>query len=810
MAFTGRLGTPSSKLGNIVLGISDELGASIFNCQVHVLTSSQIRVSYTFEVTNTGLDPDNYVLTALADPPTEAVLPIIESIHWYDSTHRSVILQLSQPLTYNYGYSLESNGVYAKIDHEVISGFVRNFIANVQDPPRAIGAWLSKRGRIDVKFDRSVGPTSGSAQFEIDGVPLVQDTWATENLPEDTLRLDYTGTLPVSFTELTLDYIDVRDESLNYGTGSIPITLALRSASPYAEADALQLQFIDAFVIDINSDLIDTTTVRVFFNGPVLDADDTSKWTITQDGAHIWPDSVNDITTADATNLGTLTGLCDAIRVRFNGHLTESQVHVENDIENSLSGSPISLGQCIAFLLIAQTNYLAHVTTDSYHKYRDSVNVFDALPIYDLPTAITAANTIKAYYNSHISATYPVNFSTSYPTPIDAITAYARYGISDRVFDVLDVYTYFADLHLNTKSFNAPLNIEATLTSEDSASTTNPVNYTGSIQARPLSTTAQLITDRVFPDSQISLRFDKGIVIQPLDMVKVSGPDGSEIPNNYEVFATWPTALWALNNLIFAYSIHIDPSNGAGHLSQDTINTISSLDYAELPISNIIDLANSFRVKMTNHITSIVFHYQLDEDIVITSPASDLKSLIKLIGDLQRVLIIHNSKLGVHSFAGRRAISAPLYDFLECNLDYMVDGETHQIEGTIQHYYTDNDTLIDPNKITSYLNPIILAHEFDGLAILPSLSSAIPKNGLVIDEGGVQFESDEVEIYFSKPMRQIPLDISNLTISGGSILQKEASWTNDSVVSIRVSNMESVSYTVTATGLTDMAGNPVY
>ena len=808
MAFTGRIGTLSSKFGNIVLGISDELGKSIFDCQVHVLTANQIRVSYTFEVTNTGINPDNYILTSLADPPDSAVLPNIDSINWYDSTHRSVVLTLSQSLTYNTLYSLESNGIYAEIDHEVISGFVRNFLANVQDTPQVIGAWLSKRGKIDIKFSQSVGLTSGLATFEIrdasatpgTGVPIPQDVWVIENLPDDTLRVDYTGSLPISFNALAIDFTDVTDSSLNQSSGSVPVTLVLRSPSPYSEANLLQLQLIDAFVVDVNSN-INTTTVRAFFNGPVLDADDISNWVIIQDGSHIYSDIINNITTIDASNLSTLLDLCNAIRIQFNSHLVEPQVHTKNDLTNNLSGSPIDLSQAINFLIIAQTNYLTHVTTNQYHKYPDFVNIYSPLLIHDLLTAIREANTIKENYNNHLSATYLVNFSTLYPIPIGEITTYARYDVVNRVFDVIDSYTYYADLHLNTKSFTSPLTIEATLMSEDGVSTTNPADYTGNIQVKSITNPAELISDQIIPNSKISCRFDKGIMIQPLDIVQILGPDGLKIPINYKIFSTWPTAIWALNNLIFAYSIHVG-SNGAGHLFLDNTNTISSLDYAELPEANILNLANSFRVKLNNHIASTQYHYQYDDESPSVSPAVDLESLVDLLNNLRHVFMTHNSKLGVHSFVGPKLVSAILYDLLECNLSFMINEKIQIINGLIHSCYIDDEI--------NYLNSIILSYQFIGLATHPFVSSAIPKSGLVINDIGIQFESDEVEVYFSKPMRQIPLDTSNLIISGGSILQKESSWINNSAASIRVSNMEAISYTITAINLTDIAGNLIY
>src|SRR5262249_45834158 len=100
--------------------------------------------------------------------------------------------------------------------------------------------------------------------------------------------------------------------------------------------------------------------------------------------------------------------------------------------------------------------------------------------------------------------------------------------------------------------------------------------------------------------------------------------------------------------------------------------------------------------------------------------------------------------------------------------------------------------------------------DFVGSAHRPSLASVVPKLGLVREDDGISFESDTVEFYFSKSMREEALNSSNIIITGGSLQSRTALWVNSQMASVEVIQMQTISYNAQAINLYDFAGNPIY
>ncbi|HEY8095079.1 MAG TPA: hypothetical protein VIE65_03175, partial [Methylobacter sp.] len=99
MAFTGRLGTLNSKLGNIVLGIVDDFGAAAAGFQVHQLTSNKVRVIFGIRVLDDALDITKYVLSSTATPGT-ARIPAAQEVTFFDETQRAVVVEFDDNITY--------------------------------------------------------------------------------------------------------------------------------------------------------------------------------------------------------------------------------------------------------------------------------------------------------------------------------------------------------------------------------------------------------------------------------------------------------------------------------------------------------------------------------------------------------------------------------------------------------------------------------------------------------------------------------------------------------------------------------------
>lgn len=850
VAFTGRLGTLNSRTGRIILGLVDSFGVASEGFQVHVLTSRRVRVLFLVKVSENALDPSKYALSSLA-PPGTAITPFVNSVRFYDDAHRAVVLELSDQLTWPTNYSLEVTGIITTDGDEIVR-FARNFTANVKDPPIAIGAWQSKRGKIDILFDRSVGLTSGAAVFFIrdpsggPGVAMTQSPWALEGIPNTTLRLDLPGGTPTA-NSFVIDFAGVTDQSLNVAAGTIPITLALRSSPPYSLADLNQLQIIGAVFTDLASELFKSGTVRVWFNGPTTDADIPVNWAIFQPGAHLWPDTINTVTSPNAFDLASLIILANNIKANFNAHLFYPQIHPQNDGISFIT-SPVAVDLPTAITLLNEILDKfdnRHLISSTAHLYREFVNRLAVSPIppFNLATAISVANLLKLKYNTHISVEYPVPFNLSYPLPIGEITDYTKYDVLDKAFVTSGPLTLFVDLHLALEfanEFVIPLRITATILSEDGGSSTNPGNITGNIIALPsvggfppeilrhvggfpagdpsdgFSGVGTPFPGIVTPEQLIEFSYFGSHLLVPNSVVIVRSPDGELVEiQDVVAGASLPSALWALNDAIIAYSTHINPMSGAVHQAQDTINTIVASDFAKLPLSSIFIAANSLKIKINSHVMSAVFHFQQDQDIIIAPNATDEESLVNLIVDIRRVISEHNVRIGPHSSPGRKMISAPLFDKLKIEPGSMINGEVYSLSGRLRKSFIYNGSavmfqFVGNRPVIIFIKDLALSGGFIGLATRPSLASAVPRPGLIPTEEGIAFSTDSMDVFFSKPMALLPLDPSRLSVSGGTIIQKETEWVNPEVASMRVARMESIPYAVTAVNLTDRSGNAIY
>jgi len=830
MPFTGRLGTPNSQLGNIVLGIVDSFGLGTFGFTAHQIGARKVRIVFDVPVTDSALPVGMYFMSSLA-PPGTAIVPAILSVEFYDETRRSVVLNLSLSLTSGTAYSVQVFGVEDAAG-EGVSGAARNFTANVIDPPHVLGAYLSRRGCVDIVFDRSVGPTSPAATATIrdsnggGGVAMTLQVWSSELvLPESSLRFALPPGMAAA-NSYAIDFSGVVDQSFNSATGSTDLDLVLRSPLPYDYTKITQLQIIDAYVADVSNDFIMTGTVRVYFNGPVGDARTQTNWSVTQQGPHVHTDTVDLITAPDAIDEPTFVTLMNDFKAKFNAHLVAAGIHVNNDPTDTVtSPDAVDTDSGIDILNEGQLKVLSHFVASGVHVYNDLYNTFGFLsvPHGQLGFAVAVMNqNLKPAYNGHLAPIYSVPFSIRYPFQIgpeilDRTQLSASTDLFPQVFPAETPYTYYADLHLVMNSNEIPVTIAATLTSDDAGSMTNPGDYTGSIIARAVNTQVTQIFDQEVVDESAALFFDREPLLDSSSSVKLLDSSGNIVESNsVRVSATLPGVMWAFNQLAFAFSQHVSgfPNTGAGHQNIDFMNNPV---YAVSPtLEDAIISVNSFVINLNNHMSSNFYHFQSDFDIVQAPIASDMDTLVALVAEIRKKFLAHNIKLGVHSAPGWRIYSARLFDGIIIETDSMIDSMTYTFSANFKDVYHDNsDGDLTPGTFdgrhlgADHHHQVSIQFPIEGVASTPSLASALPRPGIVDTDAGVRLEADTVEVYFSKPMYQVPLDSSNLVLTGGSIVVKEMSWRDPQVVSIRVTSMEPISYTLQAVGLTDTAGNAV-
>lgn len=804
---TGIPGSPNANYGNFVFGSVENFGLTGAAIVVHQLSGARFRIIFPGPVTASALSPARYTLASLAPPGTAAV-PAIRSVAFYEEDRTSVTVDLFDPLTTGTDYSVEVDDVWTDSGFQ-IRNMARNFRANVIVPAIAVGAFQSKRGMVDILFDRDVGPGSGAASFSIRDAaggpltPMVQVVWAPENISPKTLRVELPAGMPAA-DAFVIEFSGVVDDSMNASSGEVPLTLALRGPAPYSYADLLQLQIVDAFVTDVSGDYLQTANVRVYFNGPVQDASDVLNWTAAAASAHKSLDTVNSVTAPDALDLPSLVTLVNQFKSVFNAHLAAETVHFAPALADVITAPDASdLPTAAVLVNQAQERLKAHFLRAGVHLFQDTVHsfqIFDVTNNQALASAV-ANLTLKAKFNAHVAASYALQFSSGYQY-LGQVQSFCF----SSTWPVRGPYTYYADVRVILDQAKAPVLITASVTSEDGLSTTNPAALSGSIEARAWSSPATVRSHVVDPESSVEVRLDREIQLRSPGL-EVIGPSGP-VRTDPTVVTSLQAAIWAYNNAVTAFLWHV--ANLNIHQVHDPI-IVNGADMATADVAYSIPVVNGFRERLSAHMSSGVYHYSPDYDLPSVPDATDEESLIRLMVAIRDAVATHNVSVGPHSAQGYRIVSAPAHDIVVLRVPSMVAGAEHRIVGPAGDVYVDNGVYRpEPVPPTVRTHELRLDVPFTGLAQRPSLASALPKQGLTFSSDGFRLESDSVEVFFSKPMAMVALSSSNLQISGGSLIQGETAWTGPETASAAVQRMEAVSYTVSASGLTDEAGNPIH
>lgn len=816
MTFTGLIGTVQSQLGNLVLGVVDSFGLGTFGFEVHVLGPNRVRVLFSKEVTSSALAFPAYSLSTTA--PASSVLPSIIGINFYDETRRAVVLLLSQSLTSGVTYSLQCSGI-GSVDGLGVTPVARNFVANVPDPPRAIGAWQSTRGCVDVLFDRSVGPYSNATTAKIrdatapvgTGVSMTQ-LLGEPYLPDNTLRFSYPIGI-ASANAYEIDLTDVVDSSLNESSPTVPLTLALRSPTPYDYSKLTQLQLIDAVVSDVSSDYLQGGMVRVFFNCPV-GFSSAINWTLTQNSPHPVDATAHTVVSPNAFDLTTLLTLVNEMKVNFNLHLTQDQAHLR-DATSDLITSPTAVDIDTANAIIDefQVKFLNHKSRSGVHLYVDVLHFVGYIPMEPGNPALSysMANNLKAAFNGHLLTEFPVTIQSTF-IDIAAITHFDS-PTGGSCTGVVSPFCLYAEITYDKQSSpDVRLSVKASLTSEDAGSSTNPLDYTGSIEARAASAPALVRAVTCAIDGPVDVELDREVDMSGSPPVVLSGPSGSPVAvESVSRTSTIAHVRWLFKQLVTAYRWHIDLAQGAGHAAAPTW-IIGATELPGPSLEDLIQKANSVRETFIGHMGSDVDHNHKDPVVDVfsrTPEATDFDSLVTLVSAMRDAFNVHNHSVGPHNYIGFTIVSAPLMTVLRVQSRGMVDEGMMSLSGQARTRYRDNTFGGGTRPVgDDRYGSVSFDLQFRGLATRPSIASALARAGVQDTGSGPVFESDAIQVFFTKPMYQVPLSSSNLTVSGGSILQKDASWSAPDIAVVRVANMQAISYSVTSTGLTDPSGNP--
>jgi hypothetical protein len=606
---------------------------------VHDLGSREIRVRFDSPVSEAE-DVGAYSLTSLT-----GYVPTILNAVYYDADKLSVKLVLDVAMTNGHMYSCSVTGLLA--DNGVaVTSIPFDFLATDEDRPHILGAYQSLRGYIDVICDRPVAVTATAAAASIalpggGGPPVVMALvpWAPgQSL--NAVRFSY-GSAPAG-TEYAVLYSNIADVSGNVcANGEIPLTLAYPVAG---YADLVQAEVVTARIADVsNAEGFATAVLRVFFNCPMADPDiiNPLKWAVIQSGAHVAADMDNLVLAANAIDDPSFVLLVNDLKAMLNNHLT-SHAHLLTDHADVITtADAIGVPAATSLMNEVYAVLAAHYERTDTHLYADHLHPLGTATMYAL------ANTMKAMFNGHLSGWYPISFSSAY-SPLNPIT---NFSSSANATVVEDQFTWFADLHVSTDATKAGFVVSLFgIRSEDLAST-----VTDSIFAEPVvNPPAVMSVARSFRGATIRMNCDAGV--QDVEAVFLRDSDNSNSPvmASATSAASLPVLLWAFNNVLHAYKMHISdvipPFLGAKHRDPDTVNTVVAGDYATvMNLGALIIKANAFKAKFGAHTTSATYHW--GQDVAIDAPdASDATSLGNLISDLRTHLTRHNA-FGFEPFA---------------------------------------------------------------------------------------------------------------------------------------------------------------
>lgn len=779
------------------------------NIFVHDLGSREIRVRFDAPV------EDADVATAYALTSSTGHIPAIAGVVYYDADKTSVKIILSSALTLGSTYSCQVSGLFSSDGIPVSSTPFSFSASDSEDYPKVLGAFLSKRGHIDILFDRPVATYSTAATASLrtfGSVAMTLVPWSAGQ-SENAVRFSFSSA-PVG-SSYWISFSNVRDVSGNTFPDRTSLFLPY---TPSGYASLVNARVIEAHVVDVsNASGFATAVLRVFFNCPMLASDvlNQSHWGLSQGGSHVAADTGNLITALDAMNTLTFIALANDAKSMINSHLLSHAHRVRDFASQIVTDDAIDYASAWNLTEELCGVYSSHLGREDMHLYADRIHSLDS----SIEDQLLRLNFLKGVFNEHLEESYVLAFSSAY----DPIGPIVNFASSANAPVVSDQFTWFVDLHVATSAVQAPFVVSISgLHSEDSAS-----SITGTTVIDPMISPVDPMSV-VSSFRGASVRMSCGIGIQDVDAVFLKDLNENTPVKIAAVSATssLPAILWAYNNLVTAYKLHIrnpsaSPYLEAGHRVVDTTNVIVSSDYATtLSLSTLIAKANTFKSKISAHMTSEAYHYGKDAEVE-TPDATDASSLSSLVAGMQTYLSRHNSSgfssvyrgdgmvapavPAYHEYPGSGIISASVYDTISVTVDGAIHGHILALSAPVAKTWRDNYPDISDRMIPGLVEGMLVAVDS-----LPVLASAVPRPGFMAANPS-RLLSDVVELYLSKPMRNQALLVNtNVVIFGDAISMIDAEWVTDRVAYVHVTNMSSASYLVDAFGIRDVAGNLVY
>jgi hypothetical protein len=816
MTFSSIPGSFQSQPGQIVPGLASSFGNPAFGFIVHVLSASTVRVKYDVPVNELTYGPYNdsrainkdlYSLSVITTSST--YLPEILEVVPYELDNRQYELKLNNPLTRGSIYSLSIKGVSSLDGVSFVSSNSRNFTANVPDGPQCVGAYLGRESEIVMIFDRDVGDSSSYSSSPAAIIYDSSDPSSFKSLSPVTWNLyQAKNSLVWSVPEdvpscdgWSIKYSDVYDISNNTISGYqyVDVKIADEITRPLNHDKISDIVTLRSFTTDItvNQNVIDSSfaNIRTYFNVPpnVSDVQNRSNWTITQLAVHKVVDT-DSVSSPNATDLSSLITLSNEIKSKFNNHSLSEVFHYSSDRSNTVSIVSEDLETAIELINLLSNSLYLHRISDTFHQGADPIGSFIPSVSSDLTSACTSINSIKAAFNAHVGhQNVLIDFIDLYrpDSAIDVSWANTTLVQPD------GPYVWHVDLRVRALSAKARYSIIA---ENIHSSDNNSVLSNSPITVESLSTSGHVLNVEVFPDSSISITVDKPIT--NYSILEVGTPSQINI-DEVRYLTSLQQLTWVFLSLANVFEIH--RSQGPSiHFVPDTVNR-SPQSVPSLPLSSLISYANELFSQFTSHRSTKIFHYgKSDFSPLSVEPAYDYLSLVKLAEALVESLNSHVTNSYIHG-QSQNLVSVLIDDRISVPTGYMKNWTDGDSLGFVNMKYS---TISKNPLLTATVNSFTsVSPTFKPLGKLPYESAVLPVSGIQIDPDGARYVSDQVELYLSKMMDDSIID--PITITGGTVSILKRQWYSRTKAILVVKDMVEESYTISATGLKDLAGNEV-
>lgn len=836
MGFTGLLGTEESQLGNIVLGIVDSFGLVPFGVRPFQSGSRQLVVVFDRPVTDSALNPSSYALTpytvvsgqfqsfrddkafnstvefvagqsgtftsgpqngqmftiasvqdgiytimgGLSLDSTSPVtyttnLPYPVGVVWEDEQHRSVRVTYGADFEFKtYTLTVTNVGGY---DGRVADPTPRTIALSNAFTATAMTARLSKNGSIDIGFDLPVGPYSNSSTWSLrtlegNAASLTVVAWATTGLPPNFIRVNVGSPGLPSSAGFTLSYTSVRDVSNRVNSISgIPLKLETRTTGPYSFPTVQAIQITSASLLDVWPGQ-KISVARVYFSGWVsaASATNTANWTITQRCGHAVADTGNAMSAAAATDLNSLIALVSDLRTKVYAHIVKRNVHYAAPHKVVVPSSGITnLDTAVSSLNSLRVVYDAHVASNHHHEFSDLANRASSPEASDLASAILLANEMRTNYSFHRTDSRTVPFTTKITHP--------RFPVNNHASSTNFVQnsfgpSYFCDLYLDGILGAQPIQVQCTIQSEDSATTTSSSAVSGKIVLTQPS--SEFIQNEVKRGEYWNR---SGSAPQ---IISAPQSDGRTLSFSSTNEYTNDMFVYLVTKLYVAFSLHISAANGAGHVALDNSHTLPNSFIPELwdPVQIRMDLNDFYTNYLHPHVTSPTYH----TSVVEYSAPEDVLGMF-------RELQIHNESgsgsknglQGVHTVPGPSHGSLPSPNLRAMKIDQPSDGLSITFSGQTARGYSYNSLM----------------------------RSVIQGPGVLYNLEGVGLrELDSLILLFTHPMIRTAITNDSFSVTNGVTVVR-AEWTSDRSIELVVSGLTTGSHTVNIFSLLSRAGYTV-